>query len=54
MTNKHREKGSREHLLRFETTGSSVWMIYDLSHFMSLRREVHRQNRLIGPQGVVG
>lgn len=49
-----REKGSREHLLRIETTGSSAWMIYDLAHFMSLRREVHRQTRLIGPQGVVG
>lgn len=40
VTNTHREKGSREHLLSFETTGSDPWMIFDLSHFFARWNEL--------------
>lgn len=40
VTNPHTEKGSREHLLSFETTGSYPWMIYDLSHFFARWNEL--------------
>lgn len=48
MANKHRESGSREHLLTCETTESYPVNDLSLHNKMSLDREVHSQDRLTG------